>query len=184
VRSGRGSLLVDACAARPNPGRTVYTVAWPDPAFADLQVTMLPPGTGRGQGEAGRGGLAFWQDPGTYLVLNMWLDDWEGHDGSSISMFLSANGQERLYDAVWTNVGRRVTWGRRFTLRASCDGRRVLAWLDGEPILYRELRDIHPRLAPMQLRRVGLAANWEWGDDTGTEFTDFVARGRRAAEGP
>jgi hypothetical protein len=151
-------------------------VAWPDPHFADLEVTMVPPG--RGEGEAGRGGLAFWQDAGTYVVLNLWLDDWEGHDGPSISLFFSADGHERLYDAVWTNVGPRVTWGRPFTLRASCDGRRLLAWLDGEPVLARALRDIHPQVPPMALRRVGLAANWEWGDDTGTEFRDFVARGR------
>jgi hypothetical protein len=93
-------------------------------------------------------------------------------------MFYRCAGYERLYDAVWTNVGRRVEWGRPFTMRLASDGEQVLVWLDDEAILYRRLRDIYPTASPLAIRRVGVAANWEWGDDTGTEFRRFVARRR------
>jgi hypothetical protein len=177
-RTGRGAGRVAAGRDRPNPGRTAYTVAWDDPDFADIEAELTPPGGARGEGHNGRGGLIIYQDPDNYLLVNMWLDDAPHHDGSSVSMFYRCAGYERLYDAVWTNVGRRVSWGRPFTMRLASDGRQVMVWVDGEPVLYRRLRDIYPTAAPLALCRVGLAANWEWGDDTGTEFRRFVARAR------
>lgn len=182
ARTGTGAAHVVASVAEPNPGRTAYTMAWDDPTFADLEVRITPPGTARGQGHNGRGGLIFQQDPETYLLVNMWLDDAPHHDGSSISMFFMSQGYERLYDACWTNVGRRVFWGRPFTLRMAFDGWQALVWLDGVPVLSRRVRDIYPTTPRVAINRVGLVANWEWGDDTGTRFERFVAR--RATASP
>jgi hypothetical protein len=44
-------------------------------------------------------------------------------------------------------------------------------------VLYRALTDIYPEAARLELRRVGLVVNWEWGDDTGSLLRAFVARG-------
>ena len=175
-RTGDGSARVVADRDRPNPGRTIYSLPWDDPGFADIEVELTPPGQGRGEGHRGRGGLAFFQDADTHLVVNMWLDDAPHHDGSSVSMFLRSQGYERLYDACWANVGRKVHWGRPFRLRLAFDGWQLMTWLDGEPILYRRVRDLYPTAPRLRINRVGLVANWEWGDDTGTVFRDFTAR--------
>jgi hypothetical protein len=175
---GRGALRARADRLRPNPGRTLYTVAWDDPRFADLEVTLLPPGSARSQGQGSRGGLVFWQDPDNYVLTNVWLDDSPHHDGSAVSLFVRAHGEERITDAVWANVGRDVTWGQRSRLRASFDGERILVWLDDEAVLFRATTDIAPRAMPLDIRRVGLAVNREWGDDTGTEFMNFITRRR------
>jgi hypothetical protein len=79
---------------------------------------------------------------------------------------------------VWANVGRDVTWGQPSRLRASFDGERILVWLDDEAVLFRATTDIAPRATPLDIRRVGLAVNREWGDDTGTEFMNFITRRR------
>jgi LmbE family N-acetylglucosaminyl deacetylase len=173
-----GGAAVVASAAHPNPGRTLYTTPWLDPGFADLEVVLTPPGTAQGQGEGGRGGLTFVEDADNLLVLNCWLDDTVDHDGSSLSLFFRLGGEERLYDAVWTNVGRRIRWGHTITVRACFDGTHLLAWLDGEPVLWRRLHDVRPAQRPLRINHVGLAANWEWGDDTGTTFHRLTARRR------
>ena len=98
--------------------------------------------------------------------------------GTSISAFFQVDGFEELYDAVWTNVGRRIRWGVPYDFRVAFDGSRFLAFVDGEPVLYRALSDIYPDWAGMEIHRVGMVVNWEWGNDTGTTFRDFVARGR------
>lgn len=54
-----GIAKVKASVEQPNPGRTAYTVAWNNPSFSDVSVTIFPPGKERGQGEKGRGGLIF-----------------------------------------------------------------------------------------------------------------------------
>jgi hypothetical protein len=177
-RRGDHAARVAATLQHPNPGRTAYTRPWPEPDFADIEVTVTPPGLVRGQGHNGRGGLILFQDPDNYLLANVWLDDAPHHDGSSVSMFVRANGYERLYDAVWTNVGRRVYWGKPCRLRISFDGSTALVLLDEVPILFRRIQDIYPDAAPWLINRVGLVANWEWGDDTGTTFKSFIARGR------
>jgi hypothetical protein len=120
----------------------------------------------------------FWQDADNYLLTNIWLDDSPHHDGSAISLFLRSRGEERPEDALWVNVGRDVSWGRLCRLRVSFDGRQLLARLDDEPVLYRAVTDIDPTAKPLDVRRVGLAVNREWGDDTGTEFVDFTTRRR------
>ena len=40
----------------------------------------------------------------------------------------------------------------------------------------RALSDLYPGDTPLRIRAVGLATNWEWGDDTGSTFQEFVAR--------
>lgn len=172
--SGDGHVRVRASTSHPNPGRTAYTVPWNTHAFADIEVTMTPPGQQRGEGENGRGGLIFWQDADNYIIINTWLDDI--YEGASISSFFHLRGFEELYDAVWTNVGKRVSWGQPYRLRVVFDGVRYLTYLDGEPVLYRALTDVYPKLAPLQINRVGIVANWEWGNDTGTAFSDFLGR--------
>lgn len=169
-----GAAQVRASTRSPNPGRTIYTVAWPFPEFADLQVDMTPPGTARGQGHKGRTGLVFMQDRNNYIVVNLWLDDCYG--GATFSSFFYLNGHENLYDAVWSNIGPRVSWGRPFRFRITFDGLYYLVMCDGEPVMYRSLRDVYPRVPRLAINRVGLCANWEFGDDTGTRLERFVAR--------
>ena len=41
-----GHARVRADRERPNPGRTIFTVPWDDPGFADLELEMTIPGTG------------------------------------------------------------------------------------------------------------------------------------------
>jgi hypothetical protein len=174
---GDSAARVRASARQPNPGRTAYTVAWPETDFADLAVKITPPGTERGQWEKGRGGLIFWQDARNYFIVSTWLDDY--YEGASISTFFYFNGFEDIYDAVWTNVGKAVTWGQPYRLRVVFDHDLFCAYLDEQPVLYRALTDVYPDFAGLQVRRVGLAVNWEWGDDTGSLFQDFVAKGRK-----
>jgi LmbE family N-acetylglucosaminyl deacetylase len=176
LRRPRGGVDVDADLSRPCPGRTLYTVEWADPAFAELEIEAVPPGEGRGDGHAGRAGVVFWQDADNHLVVNPWLDDYPGHDGSSVSAFLMAGGAEDMYDAVWSNVGREVHWGRPYRLRVAFDGVRFLARINDQPVLYRAITDIDPAASRFEIRRVGIATNWEWGDDTGSRFDRFVGR--------
>ena len=53
-------------------------------------------------------------------------------------------------------------------LTASCSRVEVPALVDGETVLYRALTDIHPHATRLDIRRVGVVANWEWGEDTGS----------------
>lgn len=171
---GRGAACVQADKSHPNPNRTFYTLPWPHPELADLEVELTAPGSGRGQWERGRGGLVFWQDATNYVVVNTWLDD--HYDGASVSSFFYLDGFENLFDAIWTNVGDRITWGIPYRLRAQFDGRHYLVSVNDEPVLYRALTDVYPAVARLAIRRVGLAVNWEWGNDTGSRFHGFRAR--------
>ena len=174
--TGQGSVRVRAGVDKPNPGRTVYLVDWNQPEFADVAVTLTPPGKRRGEGERCRSGLAFWQDKDNHILINTWLDD--GYGGASISSFFRLNGVEELYDAVWTNVGDRVVWGQQFRMRVAFDGMCYLVSVNDEPVLFRALSDVRPETVPLKIRGVGLLANWEWGNDTGTVFEDFKALAR------
>jgi len=172
--SGTGCGKVRATRERANPGRLAYTVEWGSPDFADLEVEITPPGQRRGQGERGRSGLILYQDAENYLTLNVWLEDTYG--GASISSFFHLDGFEDLYDAIWTNVGDRVIWGRPLHFRVTFDGMHYQVAIDGEPVLYRALTDVYPDARTLEINRVGLLANWEWGNDTGSEFRRFRGR--------
>lgn len=176
--TGSGSARVRGSPERPNPGRTIYTVDWVDPSFADLEVELTPPGTGRGQKHRSRTGLVFWQDPGNYMLISLWLDDSELP--ASISSFFCLRGFEDIYDAVWSCIGvHRAPWGKPLKLRIAFDSERYLVRVNGEPVLYRAMSDVYPSYTPLRINRVGVAATWEWGNDTGTMLRDFTARGRK-----
>lgn len=169
-----GSARVRASVEAPNPGRTLYTLPWSNGEFADLAVTITPPGSGRGGRQNCRCGLVFWQDNDNYLTFTTYLDDL--YNGASIALFTKRNGFEELYDAVWTMLADRVVWGRPFDLRITFDGVHFVVLIDGEPVLQRSLTDIYPADPGMRVTRVGIAVNWEWGNDTGSTFKAFRAR--------
>lgn len=178
---GKGAMLltersvrVKASAEQPNPGRLAYTVAWANPDFADISIDILPPGTARHQREKGRGGLIFWQDANHYLIINHWLDD--TFDGSAMSAFLQVDGFEEIYDGVWSNLGDHISWGQQHAFSVTFDGNNFTAHVNGEPLLYRSITDIYPKLNRLRINRVGIVANWEWGQDTGTTFSQFVGK--------
>lgn len=158
----------------PSGVRSEYTIPWPPGALADIEVEIRQPGTAQHQGHNGRGGLSFWQDDDNALLVNLYLND--EYDGSSISCFFRVNGHEEVYDAVWNNVGRRVTWGGTNRLRVSFDGDTWVALLDDELVLHRRLRDVYPDIQPFQVRRVGIMTNWEFGNDSGSTFSRVIGR--------
>ena len=176
-RTGRQAARVRATPEQRNPGRTLYLHDWRDPKFADLEVEITPPGDGRDDRHEGRAGLAVWQDGDNYLVVNVWLAS--RFPGSSVSSFLRIGGREDFFDPVWSNVGTAIRPGRPIRLRLLSDGSRYLVHLDGRPVLYRAFVDIDPDAERFSIERAGLAVNWEWGDDTGSEFRDYRARTSR-----
>lgn len=173
--TGHSSARVVGSVERPCPGRTAYTVDWTSPDFADVEVTITPPGIRKWLKEKGRAGILLWQDPGNYLILSAFIGDWPA---MSMAAFFQMDGFEELYDAVWTNVGGRMHWGVPHDLRVVFDGMHFTTFINREPVLYRALRDVYPHCVPLRIRRVGIVANWEWGNDTGSAFQNFVARGR------
>jgi hypothetical protein len=172
--TGQSSARFRASPTARVPGRLAYTVDWLHPDFTDLEVEITPAGTGPGQGQHGLCGFILWQDPDNYVMLNIWRN--EVYDGASISTFFQLDGFEDLYDAIWANVGNRVYWGRPHRLRIVFDGMHYIALVDDEPVLYRALTDVYPDAKRLQIRRVGLLSNWEWGCDTGSELRRFRAR--------
>jgi hypothetical protein len=173
--TGNAAAKVLATVEKPCPGRTAYTIDWATPSFADIGVTITPPNRRPRLPERGRGGLIFWQDDRNYITLSVFMDDWYG---TSIAAFFYVDGVEELYDAVWANVGRRIYWGTPYDFRVVFDGKRFLAFVNGEPVLYRALSDIYPDWDHMQINRTGVVVNWEWGNDTGSVFQHFIARER------
>ena len=168
-----GMAKVDASVEYPNRDRTAYTVAWSHP-LADVSVTILPPGKERGHGDKGRGGLIFWQDKDNYIIINTWLDDF--YDGESISCFFRIDGFEEIYDAVWSNIGKAIAFGQPYTLRVVFDGNNYTVRVNNQTVLYRALTDVYPWANNLTIARIGIVANWEWGNDTGSSFSDFVAK--------
>jgi hypothetical protein len=169
-----GSVKICATVKQPNPGRTAYTIDWDYPEFADLEVNITPAGTAKGQREHGLCGFIFWQDDDNYVTVNIWRADTYG--GASISCFFHLDGFEDLYDAIWSNVGDRVYYGVPLNLRMSFDGMNYMIFLNEEPVLYRALTDVYPDRQRLSINRVGLLANWEWGNDTGSVFRNFTGR--------
>lgn len=183
---GHGALVVPVAAppggvrgklgalVRSEEHRNIFTVPWPDPNLADATISLVAPGSARGLGERGRGGLVFRQDADHQLIVNTWLDD--EYEGTSVSSFLRIGGFEDVYDAVWTNVGRRITWGQPYRLRVAFDGETFVVYVGAEPVLYRRITDMVPSAPRLRIERVGIVSNWEFGDDTGTRFVRFQAR--------
>ncbi|MFN0091593.1 MAG: hypothetical protein ACKVWR_15195 [Acidimicrobiales bacterium] len=182
---GRGRLAVvepgiarfDADLDRPVPDRTIYSFEWRDPGFCDLEVTACAPaGAGGGAGHRSRVGLFVAQDDTNYFTVNIYLDDF--YPAASASCFFHLRGFEDIYDAVWANLGELVSWQAPFRIRLVCAGDAYLVLINDEPVLHRALSDVHPATEALRIQRVGLLANWEWGNDTGSTVTRFRARGR------
>ncbi|HEY9769105.1 MAG TPA: hypothetical protein V6C71_11520 [Coleofasciculaceae cyanobacterium] len=167
-----GITKIEASVEHPLPGRTAYTVAWDHSSFADMSVTIFPPGKERGQGEKGRGGLIFWQDKDNYIIINTWLDDF--YEGESISCFFRIDGFEEIYDAVWSNIGKAIAFGQPYTLRVVFDGNNYTVRVNQQTVLYRALTDVYPWANALSINRLGIVANWEWGNDTGSGFSNFM----------
>lgn len=172
--TGNHSAKIRATADSPIPGRLAYMIDWDHPEFTDLEVSITPPGTAQGQSEHGLCGFILWQDPRNYVTINIWRYD--SYGGASISTFFQLDGFEDLYDAIWSNVGNRVYWGKPHRFRVVFDGMRYMALVDDEPVLYRALTDVYADCTRLSIKRVGLLANWEWGTDTGSMFRDFRAK--------
>ncbi|TIM91916.1 MAG: DNA-binding protein, partial [Mesorhizobium sp.] len=66
---GIGAARVRGTRESPDPGRSLYTLPWDQSEFADLEVTITPPGSARGQRHYCRAGLVFWQDDANYLTF-------------------------------------------------------------------------------------------------------------------
>ncbi|MFH1154554.1 MAG: nucleotide-binding protein [Pseudomonadota bacterium] len=171
--NGHGAATVVASVSAPCLGRTAYCVDWCHNEFADISATIIPPGTDRGQRHHCTAGFILYQDRHNYVILNIWCGD--SYKGASISTFFKFDGFEDLYDAIWTNVGRRVLFGRSSRLRLCCDGERYLAFVDDEPVLFRAFADVYAHVKPIRINKIGIVANWEWGRDTGSRFLQFEA---------
>jgi len=171
---GRGSARVRGSPQEPCPGRTAYCVDWPHADFVDLEVTITPPGNRIGHGQRTTAGFIIYQDSRNYMTLNAYRADYYG--GGSVSTFFKFNGFEDIYDAIWSNVGNRVTYGKPLRLRLCCDGERYLVFIDDEPVLYRAFRDVYPDVGRLRIGKVGILANWEFGTDTGSTFEQFKLR--------
>ena len=161
--------------------RTAAVVDWSgSPGMIETEIIPpdgpddRPPGARRGEGHGGRAGLILFQDNRNYLIVNDWLDARYG--GASVSAFRRVDGFEDVYDAVWANVGSRITWGCPHTLAVGFDATGFAAYLDGVAVLARDFHDVYPRADPLRVRAVGVCLNWEFGDDTGSRFTRLVAR--------
>jgi hypothetical protein len=166
--TGDGKVRVIDAKIKPYPGRTSYTVDWDNSNFADVRVDITPPGTERNQRERSRAGLIFWQDSKNYFIVNIWLND--NYKSAALSSFFHLDGGEEIFDGAWTNLGDRVTWGITYNFRVAFDGMHYTAFINNEPVFYRALTDIYPTVSSLNINRVGIVVNWEWGDDTGSSF--------------
>lgn len=163
-----------ASVEQPVPDRTCYVVDWSDPDHCDIEMEAA---TQAGEeGHRLRIGLVIWQDPANYVTMNAYLD--HAYPAASASTFFVFRGFEDIYDAVWSNLGDKIAWGRQFSLRMVSDGAGYLVLVNGEPVLHRAFSDVHPSTERLALRKIGVVANWEWGHDTGSAITRVVARSR------
>jgi hypothetical protein len=169
-----GAGRFDASVEAPVPDRTAYVVDWDDPDHCDIEIEAST--QSGAEGHRLRIGLVIWQDPKNYVAMNAYLD--HAYPAASASTFFVFRGFEDIYDAVWSNLGDKIGWGRDFSLRMVSDGRAYLVLVDGEPVLHRAFSDVHPATGRLRLHKVGFVANWEWGNDTGSTISRVVARGR------
>lgn len=172
--SGNRSARVRASREAPCPGRTAYCIDWSNRDFAEIEVTITPSGRDVGEGHKTMGGIILYQDLDNFVILNAYRTDY--YPGGSVSTFFRFGGYEDVYDAIWSNVGSRITCGEPMRLGLSSDGKRYLVLVNDEPVLYRAFRDVYADAAPIRIRKVGIVANWEFGTDTGSEFQAFLGK--------
>ena len=48
--------------------------------------------------------------------------------------------------------------------------------LTNRTVLYRALTDVYLWASALSINRLGIVANWEWGNDTGSGFSNFIGR--------
>lgn len=171
VHLGPDGAQVNASHDRPSPGRSLFTLPWSHPGV-EVSVTITPPRGQEGEIHRCRAGVVIKGDKGCQLVVATYLDDW--YVGNSLSSFVTVDGKELFYRAVWTNVAHRITWGRPYQLSVTFDGDQYLARIDGEPVLYRRISDVAPSHSGFRPTEVGLAVNEEFGCDTGSRFSDLT----------
>jgi len=172
--TGASAAQVRGSVQQPCPGRTAYGLDWSHSKFVDVEATITLPGNERGEKHQCTAGFILYQDSDNYMILNVWRSD--AYAGGSISSFFKFDGFEDIYDAIWTNVGDRVDYGKSSRLRLCCDGERYLVFINDEPVLYRAFRDVYSDMDRLRIHKVGLLANWEWGRDTGSRFEQFTLR--------
>jgi hypothetical protein len=172
--TGMGAARVRASVEKRCPGRTAYCVDWSYPDYADLEVTITPPGNQRSKKDQTTAGFILYQDAENYVTVNAYRADY--YPGGSVSSFFKFGGFEDIYDAVWSNVAERIGFGKPARLRLCCDGEQYSVFINDETVLYRAFRDVYPNVAPLKIHKVGLIANWEFGTDTGSMFKHFNAR--------
>jgi hypothetical protein len=172
--TGATAARVRASVDAPCPGRTAYCVDWHHPEFIDVEVTITPPGTQMGDRQRTTAGLILYQDSRNYVTLNAYRSDY--YPAGSVSTFFKFGGFEDVYDAIWSNVADRVNYGKPLRLRLCCDGERYLVFVNDETVLFRAFRDVYPDVDRLQIRKVGIIANWEFGTDTGSTFEHFKVR--------
>jgi hypothetical protein len=166
--TGDGKARVRATPQQRCPDRTAYCIDWPHQQFADLEVTITPPGTAPGQRQYTTTGFILYQDPDNFITLNAYRSD--SYPGGSVSTFFRLGGYEDIYDAIWSNIADRVYYGRPLRLRLCCDGLQYVVFINDEAVLYRALRDVYRDTPPFVINKVGLLANWEFSTDTGSTF--------------
>jgi hypothetical protein len=139
-----------------------------------MEVTIIPPGSRRGEKERTTAGFILYQDRYNYVTLNAYRSDY--YPAGSVSTFFKFGGFEDVYDAVWSNVADRIDYGNPLRLRLCCDGEQYVVFINDETVLYRAFRDVYPEFGALKIHRVGIIANWEFGTDTGSRFENFKVR--------
>jgi hypothetical protein len=165
-RTGNNSVRVRGTA----PQDTYYTVSWDDPGFADLKLTITPPGSAYGQGHRCRAGIIFWQDMAHYLCFRYLTDDGQ-YNAAEIEGVLS-HGK---FQAVFRRIvfGTDIFPGVTGNLRATFDGENFICYRDAEAAITSSVKDIDPTFSPLTINRVGIGVGV---GDTGSLMTDFEAR--------
>lgn len=172
--TGASSARVRASVAEPCPGRTAYCVDWQHPDFVDIEAIVTPAGTCCGEKQRTTSGFILYQDDGNYVILNAYRSDY--YPAGSVSTFFKFGGFEDVYDAIWSNVGNRIDYGRPVRLRLCSDGERYAVIVNDETVLFRAFRDVYPEIGKLRIRKVGIIANWEFGNDTGSRFEQLKLR--------
>jgi hypothetical protein len=173
VTSGNAA-QVRATVREPCPGRTAYCIDWSHQDFVDAEVTITPPGNGPGEKQRTTAGFIIYQDDHNYLTLNAYRSDY--YPAGSVSTFFKFGGFEDVYDAIWSNVADRINYGQPLRLRLCSDGERYIVLINDEVVLFRAFRDVYPDIERLRIRKIGIIANWEFGNDTGSRFERFRLR--------
>ena len=98
------------------------------------------------------------------------------YEGESISCFFRIAGYEEIYDAVWSNIGRAIAFGQPYIFRAIFDGNKYIVRINNQTVLYCALTDVYSWTHNLNINRLGIVANWEWGNDTGSSFSNFIVK--------